>query len=509
MYVFRLIYILIIFIVFQKTGIAQNVFCYGVASGDPQPESVIIWTALKAPADSNDVWIEYVVAEDTTFTKPVKAGKVQTGVNKNFTVSEEVSNLKPGTTYYYSFMCEGYHSAIGRTKTLPAKNDRRPVKLVFASCSNWQTGYFNAYGAIAQEQDVQAVVHLGDYIYEYGAGRYADSNLNDRNHLPVHEIVSLQDYRERYAQYRTDSNLQEMHRLHPVIVVWDDHELANNTFKGGAQNHQPETEGDWDARFGAAAQAYTEWLPIKVNKDGSIYRKFSIGEMADLIMIDTRVEGRTEQAKNMQDSSYTSQNRTILGAPQKQWVKDQLSASKATWKILGNQVVMGGLDVSHITPNNPKYMDMWDGYPIERKEMLSFIRNSKINNVLVATGDFHSSLGMELTENPHDSLYKTDANTMSIGTEFVVHSISAPNYDEYMPVQRAEEIAVKYKDTEHNPHVKHANLWDHGYVTLTLQNQDAQIEWIYMENIKQENNLKIGSRVKGIVANGTGELKMK
>ena len=286
-------------------------FSHGVASGDPLKDRVILWTRV-LPGDGVDrgLNVEWQVATDTRFAKIVSSGQVFTDISRDFTVKVDAASLEPGIRYFYRFISEGVISSTGITKTLPVGEVAR-FKIGIASCSNYPQGFFNAYRDMAR-QDLDAVVHLGDYIYEYPDGGYANKEALDRlnRHVrPEHEILTLEDYRTRYGVYRTDQDLQKLHQNYPFICVWDDHELTNNTWKAGAENHN-EGEGDFFSRIRAARQAYDEWMPIRSHRDGNqgpIYRSFEIGNLADLIMLDTRFHGRDKGFEYAEDVPFISQ----------------------------------------------------------------------------------------------------------------------------------------------------------------------------------------------------------
>ena len=286
-------------------------FSHGVASGDPLKDRVILWTRV-LPGDGVDrgLNVEWQVATDTRFAKIVSSGQVFTDISRDFTVKVDAASLEPGIRYFYRFISEGVVSSTGITKTLPVGEVAR-FKIGIASCSNYPQGFFNAYRDMAR-QDLDAVVHLGDYIYEYPDGGYANKEALDRlnRHVrPEHEILTLEDYRTRYGVYRTDQDLQKLHQNYPFICVWDDHELTNNTWKAGAENHN-EGEGDFFSRIRAARQAYDEWMPIRRHRDGNqgtIYRSFEIGNLADLIMLDTRFHGRDKGFEYAEDVPFISQ----------------------------------------------------------------------------------------------------------------------------------------------------------------------------------------------------------
>jgi alkaline phosphatase D len=455
-------------------------FYYGVASGDPTNNSVIIWTKAEPANQETSVKIDWLIASDSALQKVVQKGTINASAVDNYTASADVKNLRPGTHYYYQFSSGGKKSVIGRTKTAPQQTDS--LKFAVVSCSNYEAGFFNAYRAISARNDLDAVIHLGDYIYEYGAGAYGDSVLK-RKHIPSKEIIDLDDYRARYAQYRLDKDLQELHRLHPFIVVWDDHEVANNSYKDGAQNHQPATEGSWKKREAEAVKAYFEWLPIR-HFDNTIYRKFQYGNLAELFMIDGRLAGRDKQADSV-TQNYQQEDRTLLGKEQFNWLVKGLTTSKAKWKIIGNDVMMSYINYANLLPKeSPIFLDMWDGYPSERRRLFTEIKKADTKNIVVITGDIHCSWGMEITASPKDSNASTTASTGPIGAEFITPSITSRSFGEVINNAQRTVIAESLL-TKTNQHLKFVNLTNHGYLILTLNNRKAQSDWFFVQTIAQ------------------------
>ncbi|MBX2961178.1 MAG: alkaline phosphatase D family protein [Cyclobacteriaceae bacterium] len=273
-------------------------FYHGVASGDPLHDRVIIWTRVTPEDSLPTIDVDWEVSTDQNFTSIKTKGKVTTSPARDYTVKVDVTGLSSDQTYYYRFKALGTTSMAGRTKTSPI-DMKDSLKFAVVSCSNWEFGYFNAYARIA-EKELDAVLHLGDYIYEYGTGKYGDTTIG-RINMPLHEIISLQDYRTRHSQYRLDEGLRQVSLMHPFIAIWDDHEVANDTYAEGAQNHQPE-EGDFNERKQAAKQAYYEWIPIREGEKH--YRTFSYGKLADIIMLDERLAGRTKQAEGKTTLNY-------------------------------------------------------------------------------------------------------------------------------------------------------------------------------------------------------------
>ncbi|MEL6989710.1 MAG: alkaline phosphatase D family protein, partial [Bacteroidota bacterium] len=349
----------------------------------------------------------------------IASGKITTDQEQDYTVKVNVSGLKPGRTYYYRFNYEGTNSVRGVAQTLPRSTSE--IKLAFVSCSNYQAGYFNAYNSLINKTDLNNVIHLGDYIYEYGSGVYADTNLQRRNHIPAHEIVSLKDYRTRYAQYRLDKDLLVMHTRHSFIGVYDDHEITNNAYINGAQNHQ-ETEGDYEQRKLAALKAYYEWMPIKVNENNKLYRSYDYGNLAKLIMLDGRLEGRTQQATSADSENFNSEDRSMLGKEQLAWLKSEISNTNAKWIIIGNQVVFSDYQKDEAGAIN---FDAWDGYPHEKKELIQFLEQYKgTKNIVFVTGDTHTSWASEIPSSKE--AYSANEEN-SVGIEFGVHSVTSAN----------------------------------------------------------------------------------
>lgn len=443
-------------------------FYHGVASGDPLNDRVVIWTRV-TPVDSlNRIGVTWEVAEDSSFSKIFKSDTTSTSPQRDYTVKIDVTGLHPGHTYYYRFNALGATSVIGRTRTLPEHTDT--VTLAVVSCSNWEFGFFNALDKIS-ERNVDAVIHLGDYIYEYGVGGYGDSTLS-RKHLPAHEAVTLADYRTRYSQYHLDKGLRNVRQQHPFITIWDDHEVANNVYREGAQNHQSDKEGTFQERLSAARQAYYEWLPIR--EGAQHYRSFSFGNLADLIMLDERLEGRTQPADSLTDPRLVSQEQTMLGAEQLAWFESNLKQSDAAWRIVGNQVIFSKVDQSGPFPSQPRNLDSWDGFPYEQNKIYSFIREANIRNLVFLTGDTHASWAIEVTD-------RKAASPMAV--EFGTPSISSSNWNEYASDDSVR--AGEAKLLRANPHIRYGNARDHGYLLVTLTPQQAVAEWWYVSTLRE------------------------
>ncbi|MEZ4373305.1 MAG: alkaline phosphatase D family protein [Polyangiaceae bacterium] len=456
----------------------ETTFQHSVASGDPLTDAIVLWTRvspekLDAPVD---VWWE--IGTDRAFKKRVAVGTVSTNADRDYTVKVDVTGLSAGTTYYYRFKALGRTSPAGRTKTAPAGDVKR-LRFGVTSCSSMAHGYFHVYRDLAQELDLDAVLHLGDYIYEYGSGEYGDV----RPYEPEHEILTLEDYRTRHAQYKRDPDVQAIHKQHPFIAVWDDHESADNSYKDGAENHDPATEGDWAPRKAAAIKAYTEWMPIRGGEDGKIFRSFSYGNLADLVFLDTRLWGRDEQdGKLLGEAPVEEPGRTLLGDDQETWLDDQLKTSQATWRIVGQQVMMAFLK-STGAPNSEGggtlvNHDQWQGYPGSQQRFMSLLSDNQIDNVVVLTGDIHSGWGCDLTPDPNNTdFYDPTTGKGSVGVEFVTSAVTSPGF----PAGIANVVENALVE---NPHIKYSNVTQRGFFILDLDAQRAQAAWYVYDDIE-------------------------
>lgn len=470
---------------------ARPVFAHGVASGDPRHDRVILWTRV-TPADPED-YLEgrWQIARDPGFRRDVTRGRFVTDITRDFTVKIDACDLEPGTTYYYRFESRGVRSPIGRTRTLPGRGVDA-FRIAFLSCSNFPYGYFNAYARVAERSDLDLVLHLGDYLYEYPRGTYVDPALaGQRDVNPVTEILSLTDYRLRHAQYKTDPDLQEAHRQHAFVTVWDDHEVANDAWKDGAENHQPD-EGDWNLRKRAAIRAYEEWMPIRTRGvvDTRIFRRLRIGDLADLLMLDTRLYGRDLQAAfkggvaelPVTDPVLADPGRTLLGFDQEAWLAERLVESQqrgAPWRILGQQVMMAQLSTTFgATIINP---DQWDGYGPARARLYDTIRTGGVDGVVVLTGDIHSSWCNELTANPWDrsGSYAPGTGRGAVGVEFVCPAVTSPS-----PVpDPAVATQTAFVLRQISPHVRYVDLIRRGYGLLDIDRERVQGELWHVSGI--------------------------
>ncbi len=476
---------------------ADAPFYHGVASGDPLQDAVIIWTRVTPPTQVPSVEVNWEVSTDKSFSSLVRSGTLETDSTKDFTVKVDVTGLNAGTAYFYRFMALGTSSPVGNTRTAPVSGS---VSFAVVSCSNYEWGYFNAYKAISERNDLDAVLHLGDYIYEYGPGSYGDTSLN-RINIPAKEIITLGDYRTRYAQYRLDEDLKAAHASVAFINIWDDHEIANDSYKTGAQNHQ-EDEGPYEARKNAAVQAYYEWMPIRESQ--TLYRKFDYGNIAEVFMMDERLEGRTSPVDSLKDPSINDANRSMLGEEQLDWLLSGLQDSPSKWKVIGNQVIYSYLNWG-FEPGFTINLDSWDGYPYEQNKIASHIKNNDIDNVVFVTGDTHSAWAFEVTNDPFEG-YDPETSEGAFAVEFGTTSINSSNSNERTSTESVLEHEAKIVNSPVNPHLKYANLRDHGFLVLTLTEDQARAEWNIVSTLRDKNFTT--SVDQSLVVN-SGEVKLR
>jgi alkaline phosphatase D len=489
----------------ESTG---SVFKHGVASGDPLSDRVMLWTRVTAPAPGT-LNIEWQVASDERFGVIVARGTLATGPERDYTVKVDASGLQPASTYFYRFLMGSESSPIGRTRTLPVGGVSQ-ARLAVVSCSNFPSGYFNVYADIAKRSDIDVVLHLGDYIYEYGRVGYASqlAIAIDRESAPDHEILTLADYRQRHAQYRTDGDLRALHARFPMIAVWDDHDLADNAWSGGAANHDEADEGSFAARRAAAVQAYHEWLPTRLPDPANpllIYRSFDFGTLASLHMLDTRLIGRERQLTIDQylGGEADAPTRQLLGQPQVDWLAARMAASAGTWQVLGQQVLMMRMTIplsiatdfnaetlaayvaAKALPdsarsdsqrallaqqNVPYNMDAWDGYPAARDAVLAMARNQGKNLVSLA-GDTHNAWAGNLT----------DGSGQRVGVEFGTASVSSPGFERALPLIANDLLADGFLRMVED--LRYAETSKRGYAVLTLTPVEARCEFVEISTV--------------------------
>jgi alkaline phosphatase D len=415
------------------------------------------------------VWWE--IARDLEFKERLGAGEVMASAARDFTVKVDADKLRPGRTYYYRFFAQGRQSMIGRTKTAGVGRLDR-LRLGVVSCSNYAAGYFLGYRELATRADLDAVLHLGDYIYEYGGGD------EGRAHEPPREILTLEDYRTRYAQYRSDPDLQAAHQQHPFIIVWDDHESANNSWMEGAQNHNP-GEGEWADRKRFAQQVWHEWQPVREQEDFRIWRRLQFGDLVDLVMLDTRLWGREEQDNRIEQQRV--EGRHLLGPDQKAWLLDSLNQCKSRWFVVGQQVMMGQLKAAG-RPNSQGggtivNNDQWDGYWASRDIFFEAVRAADQTNVVVLTGDIHTSWAINLTEDPNNRMhYDRETGEGTIAVEFVTPGVTSPGLPFLTP--QIERVL-----SGNNPHIRWYDLTRRGYMILDINPERVQAAWFLFEDV--------------------------
>ena len=435
------------------------------------------------------------MATDVDLENVVQSGETTAEVSKDYTVKIDVTGLESGSTYYYVFEALGKKSLIGKTKTTPVEANSEHLKFAVVSCNMYQSGYFTAYRKISERNDLDAVIHLGDYIYEYGnGGVWALSG--ERPHEPANEVFTLADYRTRFSLYHLDADLRAAHQQHPFITVWDDHEVANNAHKDGAENHNAETEGDWEVRKAAARKAYYEWMPIREAE--KFYRTISYGDLMELIVIDTRFEGREQQIYDVNNPDLYAEDRTMLGQEQLQWFKNQLQNSTTKWKVVGNQVIFSQVNLGWLEAVGSGFdadsiqslvLDVWDGYPAERDGIIQFLEDENIDNTVILTGDFHTSLAVDVSLKPvgENPTYNPETGEGSLAVEFATPSISSPNFDEFFGEAVAGALESCLNTSlcvpNPNPHLKFLDVDRHGYYILDVQPEEVQADYYLMESI--------------------------
>ncbi|MFJ6521359.1 alkaline phosphatase D family protein [Streptomyces filamentosus] len=469
-------------------------FLHGVASGDPLPDGVLLWTRVTPSPEAvpgsglgADVRVDWEVAEDRSFARVVASGTATATAAADHTVKADVRGLRPATAYFFRFTAGSAVSATGRTRTAPAADAAVPgVRFGVVSCANYEAGHFSAYRHLAGRADLDAVLHLGDYIYEYASGVYPEAKDTVRTHEPRHEIVSLADYRTRHGRYKTDPDLQALHAVHPVVAIWDDHEFANDAWTGGAENHTPGAEGDWAARVAAAKRAYFEWMPVRTSTEGTVFRRIRFGRLADLHLLDLR-SFRSAQAKTG-SGAVDDPERTITGRAQLDWLKSGLAGSDAAWQLVGTSVMISpvafgslpaylleplaellGLPAEGIAVN----VDQWDGYTDDRKELLAHLSSRAIRNTVFLTGDIHMAWANDVPAKA--ATYPPSA---SVATEFVVTSVTSDNLDDLLNVAPGTLSVVAAGAVKAaNRHVKWVDMDHHGYGVLDVTAERSQMDY--------------------------------
>ncbi len=477
-------------------------FAHGVASGDPLPDAVVLWTrvtptqaATPGSGRGPRVSVRWEISELADFGELTASGALVTGPDRDHTVKVEAAGLKAATDYYFRFTAGQHESPVGRTRTAPALDaDVSELRFGVVSCANWQAGYFTSYRHLAQRDDLDAIIHLGDYLYEYQPGKYSmgHNNHDVRRHEPPREIITLADYRERHGQYKTDPDLQALHAALPFIVTWDDHEVCDGNWAKGAFEHQ-KNEGSFAARRKAAQRAYDEWMPVRISGTAAVgdgtrmYRRLQFGNLADLSMLDLRTY-RSERV-DADDPAVDDPDRTITGERQLGWLEGQLSSTPVRWKLIGNPVMVAPVllpprpeveqyalsQTVSFTPLEPSApnTDVWDGYTADRRRLLDHLVSEQIDDVVFLSGDVHTAWANDVPA----------ANGVSAATEFVCSSISSNNVDDFIgAAPRTISLALEAAIQMENPHVRFVNLDDHGYCVLQVTRARAQMDWYAISN---------------------------
>lgn len=472
---------------------ADTLFTLGVASGDPLPDGVVLWTRLAPkPLEGNGgmasepVDVEWEVATDEDFKSIVKKGIANAEPHFAHSVHVEVDGLEPAQRYYYRFKTNDQVSPTGRTKTAPAPGaDIDQLNFAFASCQSYLAGYYTAYDHMVKD-DLDVVFFLGDYIYEMGTRKNAI-----RQHSPAKEITSLEDYRIRYSLYKTDPSLQAAHAAFPWIVAPDDHEIKNNW---GGEGPPYEDNEAFLKRRAAAFQAYYEHMPLRSsslpeNIDMQLYRKFSFGKLANFMVLDTRQYRTNFACNNHVDGNCPSPfdpTRTMLGDQQEKWLFNNLENSSAQWNVLAQQVRIA--EVGRTRGSEKTYgMDSWDGYVATRDRLFDVIRDKKVDNFIVLTGDSHQNWVNHLLED-----FK-DPGSAILGTEFMGTSITSKG-DGGEISENAKKVMME------NPHVKFSND-QRGYVKCTVTPQELKAEYKVVPYVSKR-GAPIHTRATFVVKNG-------
>lgn len=528
-------------------------FNHGVASGDPLADSIILWTRL-TPDSDGEITVSWEISSDQAFSELISTGNTTTNSEKDYTVKVDAIALEAGTTYYYRFTSNGTISSVGKTKTL-VQGSPSSVKLAVMSCANYPTGHFNVYNLAAQQDDLDAVLHVGDYIYEYARGEYGSDNAEelDRQVLPTTELFSLSDYRIRYAQYRSDPDLQSLHGKVPFITVWDDHEVANDTWREGAENHSDD-EGSFEQRKLAALQAYFEWLPIRPWSEGNyeeIYRNFAFGDLIDLYMLDTRVLARDKQleysdyfdaaSNTFDESSFNTDlynnERTMLGVEQLQWLEDSVTSNTARWQLLGQQVLMGEMklpgaialgvmstsDYAELGAIATLAARVQAGDTLSDQETAYLTANADrlTTEVLAQLSipklpynldawdgyaaernkilDIFDSAAKSLvviagdTHNAWANDLTNDDDTV-VGVEFATSSVTSPGLEYYLGLSDDAVAGTEAGFVALIDGLKYVNVKDRGFLTLTFTQENVTSEWHFVDTILSAEYAQLSDR---------------
>ncbi len=483
---------------------AEPVFRHGVASGDPLGTAVVLWTRVTPTAEATPgsgkgpaVEVGWEVAVDETFRQVIARGTVRTDASRDHTVLVDVTGLTPYTRYAYRFTALGDTSRTGRTQTA-GTDGVHALRLAFVSCANWTGGYFSAYRHVAARDDLDVVLHLGDYLYEYGNGpdtyRYGpDSLKGKRDHVPSGRMVSLSDYRQRHAQYKTDPDLQAAHAAHPFVVIFDDHEVADNSYDGGNVEEDGPVAVPFAQRRRDAYQAYLEWMPLRLpdqdvpHRGIRFFRRFSFGPLADLTVVETR-QNRSEQVSSAFGSDLTSvadPGRILMEPEQMSWLTGGLRGAGPQWRLLGNQTVFTRVAFGKDLPGRDKLVtlgigstsfntDQWDGYQDDQREVLEAMAASP-GQPVVLTGDIHSAWANDVPLDAGTYVPVEPVNN-SVAVEFVCPSVSSDGFTEALGGQEPA-LALTTALQATNPHVRYLDGVFHGFGVLDVTPEAVQCDF--------------------------------
>ncbi len=482
----------------QSEPTANDTFLHGVASGDPLSDRVIIWTRVSGLTEnSGPVSVSWSVATNQAMTDVIANGEAETSSERDWTVHVDVAGLRPATNYWYVFETGGNKSSIGRTRTARAIDDPGEIRLGVVSCAAWPGGFFTAYRQLAK-RDIDLVVHLGDYIYE-------SFREDHRDHDNPAASSTLEDYRGRYRQYRKDADLQAMHQRHPIATVWDDHEVAGNAWANGASSHNPSSHGPWQKRRSNAMQAYFEWLPVRradPDKPERIWRSLPLGSAAELLLIDTRHDGRDQQVDDSNPDplqAIDDPGRSMMSGEQREWLALRMSTSQATWRLVANQVMFSPFGIQLPGPLasfgdrfgivakgvaiNP---DSWDGYGGERSRVLTTLSNKAASNTVFLTGDVHSSWAFEV---PGDG-----GPDNPVAVELVVPAVSSSPFGslvggsndllgDYLSDGNLINELVTSAIESQLSHLKWSEVSSNGYLLASITPERLWAEWWHLKGV--------------------------
>ena len=500
-------------------------FTHGVASGEPGAEQVLLWTRF---AGAQDTTLRWELSEDEAFSRIAAQGEALASPANDCCAKAWAKGLAPGRWYYYRFIApSGERSVTGRTRTLPVGRVPK-FRIAVFSCSNFGFGWFNAYAHAAEAGDFDLALHLGDYFYEYQRGNYPSIKQTVGGRVgPLEEAVTLAGYRERFATYRADPDLQRLHQLYPMISVWDDHETANDTWQNGAENHQNGTEGDWAVRKAASEKAYREWLPVS----DDYWAKYEVGELATLFRLETRHVARSEPFELVdvlksktpaeaeaaliafRDGKWQDPSRGLLGAEQEAWLAGGLKASareRKPWQVLVQQIVMGSVAmpqnlaegmaaaapdwlkqrieqaVAASKAGLPWNMDAWDGYPAARDRLYKAALEADAS-LLVLAGDSHNAWASDL-----------DRKGQRLGVETAGHSVTSPGAENTIRWRSPQDLA---KDVvARNPSLKWCDTSRRGYLAVELTPRAATGEWRFLATVREKGTALAGTKRMTVLA---------